>query len=278
LRNKILCVYTENLNFFYKLNKELNRLNIKFKILSGISKILDIPSLLLTTSEDILNFKANYKKLKFLIYNEKNDFKHYILKVLAAFRIGYKDYYSDLVFSIDPGSKKIGMVVFLDDYYLISQTFYNRQAIIDFIRDYINCFQIDNPNLLTLTFKFGSGVLPLTLKLIEEIFHQYQSRNQFKIMLINESKSSKNKIQDIKKRFRTKHELSALILALRSGVEINQSDFYENLEQNKFHDPGHLRELNNTGEFNGSIINIQEILDKILKNEISLSESSSILH
>ena len=277
MRNKILYIYTENLNFFYHVNKELNRFTIKFKILSGVSKIPDIPSLLLTTSADIHNFRHNYKKLKILVYDEESNFHHYILKILAAHKIAYKENYSDLMFSIDPGSKKIGLVIFLDDYYLASHTIYDKSGIIDFIKDYINCFQINNPNLLKLRFKFGSGVLQLTSKLIQEITELFPNRYGLKVYLINESKSSKIKIQDIKKKFKTKHELSALILALRNGVEVNKSDDLKTFKQIKFQNSNKDKKQNDPGDSNDSIVNLQDIIEKIINNEISLSESSNIL-
>ncbi|MFX1375019.1 MAG: hypothetical protein ACFFA0_04345 [Promethearchaeota archaeon] len=277
MRNKILYVYTENLNFFYRVNKELNRFNIKFKIISGVSKIPDIPSLLLTTSSDIRNFRPNYKRLKFLVYDEESNFHYYILKIIAAYRIAYKDHYSNLMFSIDPGSKKIGLVVFLDDYYLASHTFYDKSGIIEFIKDYINCFQINNPNLLKLRFKFGSGVLQLTSRLIQEITELFPNRYGLEVYLIDESKSSKIKIQDIKKTFKTKHELSALILALRNGVEVNQSDDLKTFKQIKFQKSNKYKKQNDHGDSNDTIVNLQDIIEKIINNEISLSESSKIL-
>jgi len=279
LRNKILFVHTENLNFFYRLNKELNRLDIKFKILSKNSKIPDIPSLLLTTSGEIHNFKRDYKNLKILAYTESENFNYYILKVLAAFRIDYKEFYSDLVFSIDPGLKQVGLVVFLDDYYLFSHTVYKMTELIDFIKDCANCFQNDNPNLLNITFKFGGGVLTLTLKLIEQIIDVFQDRSNLKIYLIDESKSSKIRIQDIKKKLRTKHELSALILALRSGIEINDLNLFKTSKNGKLLD---LNSLKQNEKFiklvNESTVEVKDIIEKILNDKISLSQSSRLIN
>jgi len=279
LRNKILYVHTENLNFFFKLNRELNRLDIKFKILSRISKIPDIPSLLLTTSGEIHNYRDDYKNLKILAYTESENFSHYILKVLAAYRIDYKENYSDLIFSIDPGLKKLGLVVFLDDYYLFSHTIYDRTELIDFIKDCINCFQTDNPNLLNLTFKFGGGVLTLTLKLIEQIIDVFQDRNNLKIYLIDESKSSKIRIQDIKKRFRTKHELSALILALRKGVEINDLNLFKTSKLGKIPDLNNPKQNEKFVKLvNESTVEVKDLIEKILNDKISLSQSSRLIN
>ena len=270
---------TENLNFFYRLNKELNRLNIEFKILSRSSKVPDISSLLLTTSGEIKNFRNNYKNLKILAYNESDNFEYYILKVLAAYRIDYKESYSDLIFSIDPGLKQIGLVVFLDDYYLFSHTIYNRTELIDLIKSYIECFQINNPNILNLTFKFGSGVIALTLKLIEQIIDAFQSRNNMKIYLIDESKSSKIKIQHIKKKFRTKHELSALIIALRNGVDINDLNLIESSKLGKIHDLNYPKQNKKFIKFvNEYAVEVKDIIEKLLNDKISLSQSSRLIN
>jgi hypothetical protein len=275
LRNKILYLLTENLNFFYRLNRELNRRNIQFKILSGISKIPDLHSLILATSGDLHDLQINYKKVKVMTYDEKDDFNHYIFKILAAYRIEYKEFYSKLIFSIDPGLKKIGLVVFLDDYYLVSHTFYDKIGIIKIINDYINCFQTNNPNLLKLVFKFGSGVLPLTLNLIQDISKLLPNRKDLKFLLIDESKSSKIRIQGIKKKFRTKHELSALILALRDGVEVDQLDNLKKYKQIRFQDSNNI--IEQIGDFNESTVNLEDIINKILNDEISLSESYEML-
>ena len=279
MRNKILYIHTENLNFFYKLNKELNRQKIDFKILSVGSKIADSPSLVLTTLGEFNKFKRKYKNLKFLTYDENSNFKYYILKVLAAYKTSYKDSYSALTVSIDPGSKKIGMVVFLDDYYLISHTFYDKRAFINSIKDYIDCFQNENLNQLKLIFKFGSGILPLTLNLINNVLNIYQTNENLKIYLIDEAKSSKIKIQNRKKLFKTKHELSALIIALRVGVELNESDYPNNLIKNKSKGKNSgIDMVRNSKEASYSRKEIRELIEKIINDDISLSQSYKLIN
>jgi len=278
LRNKILYVYTENLNFFYRINNELNRLNIKFKILNIGAKLPFHSSLILTTSEDLQQYRNSNKNLNFLIYSKDDNFNHYILKVIAAYRIEYKNFYSELTFSIDPGTKHIGMVVFLDDYYLNSQTIYDEKAFIMVIRDYVDCFQKNNPKLLKVNLKFGRGILQITINLIKEIYQVFNNRSHLKLYLIDESKSSKIKIQDIKKRIMTKHEVSALILAFRNGIEMNYANNFENIRQNKFQK---LNTMDNKErhieEVNDSVIDLRNIIEKVLNNEISLSKSIEML-
>ncbi len=278
MRNKILYVYTENLNFFYRINNELNRLNIKFKILNIGAKLPFHSSLILTTSEDLQQYRNSNKNLNFLIYSKDDNFNHYILKVIAAYRIEYKNFYSELTFSIDPGTKHIGMVVFLDDYYLNSQTIYDEKDFIMVIRDYVDCFQKNNSKLLKVNLKFGRGILQITINLIKEIYQVFNNRSHLKLYLIDESKSSKIKIQDIKKRIMTKHEVSALILAFRNGIEMNYANNFENIRQNKFQK---LNTMDNKEryieEVNDSVIDLRNIIEKVLNNEISLSKSIEML-
>ncbi|MFX0043079.1 MAG: hypothetical protein ACFE8L_09215 [Candidatus Hodarchaeota archaeon] len=279
MRNKVLYVYTENLNFFYRINNELNRLNIKSKILNIGAKLPFHSSVILTTSEDLQQFKNSNKNKNFLIYSKDDNFNHYILKVIAAYRIEYRNYYSELTFSIDPGTKYIGMVVFLDDYYLNSQTIYDEKAFIMVIKDYIDCFQKNNPNLLNLNLKFGRGIPQITIKLMKEIFHDFKNRNKMKLYLIDESKSSKIKIKDIKKRKMTKHEVSALILAFRNGFEINYTNNFENIRKNKFQKLNTMDNKESRVEevSNDPVINLRDIIGKVLNNEISLSKSIEML-
>ena len=279
MRDKILYIHTENLNFFYKLNKELTRKKVDFKILSVGSKIVDSPSLVLTTLGEFNRFKRKYKNLKFLTFDENSNFKYFILKVLAAYKTSYKEIYSNLIFSIDPGSKKIGMVVFLDGYYLISHTFYDKKAFIISIKDYIECFQNEDLNQLKLTFKFGGGILPLTLNLIEKILNIYQTNENLKIYLIDEAKSSKIKIQNRKKLFKTKHELSALIIALRIGVELNKSNYTNNLLKNKSKGKYSRIEIGrNSKKKSYSGKDTRKLIEKIINGDISLSQSYELIN
>ncbi len=279
MRNKILYIRTENLNFFYRINKELTRLNIKFEVLNVKDKLPNIPSVILTTSEEILKFKNPYEKLKILSYSYENNFQHYVLKVLAAYKIEYKEFYSDLMFSIDPGTKQIGIAIFLDDLFLLSHTIYDKDEFIEFILDKVECFQNDNLNFMKLEFKFGSGVLPLTIELLKKVYDSFGVNKNMILSLIDESKSSKTKIKDKKKRVRTKHEISALILALRRGIEINQSNYSKILKQIKLKELVYnMKYKKNFVELDESIINLTELIDKILSNEISLSRSSEILY
>ncbi|MFX1386415.1 MAG: hypothetical protein ACFE9M_04285, partial [Promethearchaeota archaeon] len=81
-----IFVLTDDLNFFYRLNKELQHLQIKFKVLNKGKKIPVIPnSIILSTLEEMNEFE-NFDQVKTTIlpYAREDDFEKYIIKLLAV--------------------------------------------------------------------------------------------------------------------------------------------------------------------------------------------------
>ncbi|MEJ2296534.1 MAG: hypothetical protein P8Y23_17440, partial [Candidatus Lokiarchaeota archaeon] len=89
-----------------------------------------------------------------LAYSEEDDFENYIIRVLAALRVGYKDHYSEILFSVDPG-KRTGLMIFLEGYYLYSYCCFKPDEILEKIMRYVECFQSDNQNSMNIIFKLG---------------------------------------------------------------------------------------------------------------------------
>jgi hypothetical protein len=275
-RNKIY-VLTENLNFFYRLNKELNRFKIPFKILSLSKKIPPFPSIILTTLEEFRNQEYHRKNGNFLTYSSEESFEEYILKVISTYRIGYKDHYSELTFSIDPGNRS-GLIVFLDDYYLMSHCCFEIRDLIKKIKNYTQYFKKDNPDSLKLVLKFGKGVLSLTRDLVDIISAIFSAEKDIKILLIDEFKSSKIKInKKYKERKISKDEVSALVLALRDGIEVNKSNYH--LLFNHVKSKSSKNEDFKKEKLNNNSISLEEIADiaaQVLRGNLSLSEASQM--
>ncbi|MFX0003160.1 MAG: hypothetical protein ACFE9J_06715 [Candidatus Hermodarchaeota archaeon] len=273
-----IFVLTEDLNFFYRLNKELQRLQIKFEVLNIRTIIPDIPgSIILTTLKELNNFEnLDRIKCKILPYTKEEDFEQYIVKILAIKKIGNKSY-SELVFSIDPGTKYLGLVIFLDDYYLNSHTIFERDRFIEKVKVYVNALQEANPIPIQLVFKFGRGTMPITLNLIEQLFRTFK-KDLFRILLIDESKTSKYRIRDIYRKKIPKDEAAALIISLRDGYEITYENYKTALKQKKSNrkqsEESHDKSKENENEFDLKVIQIAE---SILKGDLSLSKSIDIL-
>lgn len=275
MRNNIF-ILSENLNFFYLLNKELKRLKIKFKILNVGNRIPKIPnSLILTTQEEVKKFETYYKsKVNILSYSDEENFSHYIIRVLAASRVGGDNHF-ELVFSIDPGSKHLGLAVFLDGFYLNSNTLYSDDDLLNKIEIYIKVLQNFNQNSLNLIFKFGSGILSLNSRLLEKIYYKFKEKKPIKFFLIDESKSSKYKIYTQDKKRIPSHEASALIIALRKGMEVEQTNIINLIKKFKSND---LKK--NYFKFENNIKlheSLNEIAEKVLRGEISINASIDML-
>ncbi len=278
LSYKPLYIYTENLNFFYKLNKELKRLNIDFEILYTGRKLPTLSSIVLTTLDEIKKLENIPEKLVILPYSSIDNFNHYILEILAAVKIEFKDFYSELTFSIDPGTTHIGIIVFLDDFYLHAHTIYEKELFIETINKYIICFQKKNLNLLRLNFKIGSGVIPITIDLLKKIFSNFENRKKMKVYLVDEAKSSKIKIQDKFNLIKSKHESSALIIAMRKGIEVNIRNYLKVIKYGNSYNQNYYGkdEISFEPIMEGSV-KLKEIISRLLNDDISLSKSSQIL-
>ncbi len=278
-QNKLnFFIFSANSKFFYKLNKELIRLGIKAKILTFGKKIPNVPCVILTTKEELANIRnPNEKIVKILAYGKKENFDKYMTRVISTYRIGYKIDYTEFLFSIDPGTKHIGLAAFLDDYYLISHTFYNIDDLLDKAKKYFTFLQENQYYELALIFKVGMGVLETTLEVVSNIFRHFKEFDQIKIILIDESKTSKIRIYNKENKI-PKHEASALILALREGIEINKENFvriFSDIKNKRIS----IINYNNHFHYNpdDSSEILKELIYKLVNGDLSLIESSEKL-
>jgi hypothetical protein len=279
LKNKPLFILTENLNFFYKINKRLIEKRIKVEILNPENKIPNAPSIILTTRDEFEKYYNKDLKANLLVYSKGENFELYLLRAIAAYRIEYKNNYLSLTFSIDPG-KRIGLMIFLDGYYLDSFCCYKKGELLVAIRNIIHTFQDGNPNLMVLTFKLGMGVPSFTYELIEDIFKFLHGRKSVSIFLINEYKSSKMRIiKKQKERNFSKDEISALILAFRKGIEVNEKNYDSIYKQKGLHKlQNEVSFKMNLKKIDENINTLGEIAEKVLCGEISLKESIRLIN
>ena len=278
MRNQPLYILTEDLNFFYIIKNELDKYKIHFQILNIDSKISDIPSIILTTSNDYKKH-GNKNRVNFLVYSKNIDFGKYFLHVIAAVRIGYKKFYSTLTFSIDPG-KKLGLMVFLDDYYLDSYCCFETSDFFAIIQKYINAFDEDNPSLMKLNFKLGRGVLDITYDLVKQIYVMFQNRKDLGVCLIDEFKSSQFRLSGntFGKKL-TKDEISALILAFRLGIDVrfdNYEDIFKQLRMKKLFIG--KTEKEKSENYDEPLLSLEEVVEKVLSGKITLSNATEIIN
>jgi hypothetical protein len=259
------------------LKKELDKHKIEFQILNLDAKIPTLSPLILTTSKDFDKLEVRNRD-NYLVYAKDYNFDKYLIRVIAAHRIGYKEVYSSLTFSIDPGNK-FGLMIFLDAFYLNSYCCFEKPELLRTIKSYIQTFQEDNPNLMQINFKIGRGILAIAFNLVKDIYRIFYDRNNLRVYLIDEFRSSKIKISGERKiRKISKDEISALILAFRDGISVNQ-DNYENIfEQikNKTLKTDNFNTLK-TDNHKDYLLDLKEVIEKVLNGEINLSSAMEML-
>ncbi len=274
---KNIFILTRDLNFFYQANKSLKALNIPIKILNPQDRIPNMDCLILTTVKEFREMSRMAEtEAKFIPYDKSQSFEEYLVKILAFYRVGYKQF-SEVTFSIDPGTKKIGLVIILDNYFLHSHTFYEKTLLLEKINQYYSALQNENKNQLFVRFKFGMGVLSLTEMLVGEIFELFKINRNLEVFLVDESKSSKIRIPDKKIRI-SKHETSALILALRKGIQITRDDYVsifkaiqtKRIRKKESHSP-YIYDFN---DLRGEIGNMAK---KIITGEQSISTTCKLI-
>jgi len=276
LRKLPLYIFTENLNFFFRLNKALKEKKIQFKILNIGKKLPNTPSLILTTSKELNRVESVNNKAIILAYSDTQKFENYLLEVFSSYRVGYKEIYSSLTFSIDPG-KRIGLMIFLDDYFLDSYCCFKEVDIIHILEEYIAHFVSKNENLW-LNFKFGIGVISVTHNLVKIIFSNYKDRNFIRIFLIDEYKSSKIKIFNKKEKKFSRDEIAALIISLREGIEVNCVNYETFFNQIKTKRLKIERWKDfNFEKNNGYDLSLGVLAKRVLNGELSLMESTKII-
>jgi len=199
-------------------------------------KIPNIPALILTTEKELEKIKTKKKNHVILPYDGKEDFEKYVFDILKIHNCG-ANLHSELLFSIDPGDT-IGLAVFLDGTFFYSHTFYSKKKLILNIQKCVEKIEEegkDRKNAIHILFKVGRGIFPFTLELIETIYETFLKKKGLVIYMVNESKSSKIKFHKYFNNL-SKHEISALILALRKGIKVDQNNyikFFELKKENK---------------------------------------------
>ncbi|MFW9945557.1 MAG: hypothetical protein ACFFDX_01895 [Candidatus Odinarchaeota archaeon] len=232
------------------------------------------PSLILTTSKELKRIERVNNKTIILAYSDTQKFENYLLEILSSYRVGYKEIYSSLTFSIDPG-EKIGLMIFLDDYFLDSYCCFKEAALTHILEEYIAYFGGKNENL-RLNFKFGIGVISITQNLLKLIFSNYKNRKFVRIFLIDEYKSSKIKIDNKKTTKFTKDEIAALIISLREGLEVNlvnYETFFNQIKKKRLK----IEKWKNLKFEKNNSLSLEIIAKRVLNGELSLMESIKII-
>lgn len=224
-----IYLYSNDSRFFYKINTRLKQLHVPFDILNSDAK-LNVDGIILTTKKEFNEISSKKQPNQFLIYSNTQDFEEYIMHVLATHKFGFKMRYSELIFSIDPGISKSGMAIFLDEYFLISRVLYKQEDLIENIRKFISYYNTDDSIPLYIKIFFGTGVPSLVESILQALFEEFKTNSPVSY-LVDERYTSKIKYN--KKILKiSKHEISAIWIAIRGINAIKTTEFIKGITQN----------------------------------------------
>ncbi|MBD3196473.1 MAG: hypothetical protein GF317_15545 [Candidatus Lokiarchaeota archaeon] len=274
-----IYVISQDPKFFFRLNKELKKLKIPFKILNLGQRIPNVDSIVLTTLQEIFKIKKyNENKVNIIPYKSGENFEKYILEILKVYQCGNSTP-EQIMFSIDPG-KSLGLVVFFNGYFLYSETLFKEESLIAHINNFIKYLELDEKKKIKLIFKFGRGVLPLTLKLISIIYSIFREKFNLSIYLINEAKTSKIKFHKLSDEI-SKHEASAFLLALRKGIKVNKENykkFVELIKSDRRFQQELEKEIQDIKFLNRNINFVKSLFLELLNCKITINEAYNLIN
>ncbi len=115
----------------------------------------------------------------------------------------------------------------------------------------------------------------ITLSLIEQLFANFKEKS-FKVILIDESKTSKYAIRDENRKKIPKDEAAALIISLRDGFEITYDNYRTFLKNKNTITNGEY--YSKSTKYNNDLDSkLIEIAENIVKGKLSLSKSMELL-
>lgn len=213
---KNVLVYTHDLRLFYLLAKKFSDEHVHWHAINFFTDLPPVESVLITTEKDLMKYKPEFPThIEILVVSNVDSIDSIFLKTLQYAR-GIENY-RELIVSIDPGTEKSGVALFLDRTYVYSQEKYNFHQIYDFIALAFTTF---NPKFCSL--KIGNGYYHLTKKFVKYYAHQRIISNIITPYLVSEHGSSKLKFAIDAAHALSRHEYAAIAIGRREGFALSQ--------------------------------------------------------
>jgi hypothetical protein len=212
---KNVLVYTNDLRLFYLLAKKFSDEHVHWHGIDNFADLPPVESIIITTEKDLMEYKPEFPShIEPLIVSNLDPIDSIFLKTLQFAR-GIENY-RELIVSVDPGTEKSGVALFLDRTYIYSQERYNFHQIYDLIALAFTTF---NPKYCSL--KIGNGYYQLTKKFVKYYLHQKLISSLITPYLISEHGSSKLKFAIEAFHPLSRHEYAAIAIGRREGFALS---------------------------------------------------------
>ncbi len=206
------------MRFFYKLTKILKRERIPFKALDSFYDYYPGNLVILTTQKDIEREKPDLPDdIQLLVLSPMRSKIEDILLTICQ-NIAKINIVEKILIAVDPGEKKVGTALFLNDTMVYSRELYNLRQLGHFLRNTFHHY-----NDAKKSIKIGDGNFFLAMDYIDYLKNQKIIKKDIEIQLVNEYKTSqkksftKNRLKKTLQRKKSIHEKSAILIGQKKG-------------------------------------------------------------
>jgi len=213
-----VCIYTNDLRLFYGITRKFKSENFEFNALDTFESIHPSTKVLITTQQDLDQYDPDIPEhVDVIVVLPSYTMNEIILRVCQHLK--NISVAREITVSIDPGTVKTGLAVFLDGNYIYSKEFCSLERVYSYVREIFSVFS--NPSK---SIKIGNGYSRLTKKFLNALIARHISRMNIQYLLVNERFTSSSTHWK-KMGYSSSHELAAILIGRRKGKIITSECF-----------------------------------------------------
>ncbi|WP_457916915.1 hypothetical protein [Candidatus Lokiarchaeum ossiferum] len=203
-------IYTNDLRLFYHITKKFKSENFEFNALDDFRCINPSTKVLITTQSDLDLFDPDIPDyIDVIIVLPSYSLDEIMLRTCQHLK--NIPTAREITISLDPGTVRTGLAIFLDGYYLYSTEFTSLDRVRSFIQEIFGIYP--NPSKMI---KIGNGYSQLTKRFLKALIVRQVANINVHYSLVNErftSNSSRCKKIGVK----SVHEQAAILIGRRKG-------------------------------------------------------------
>lgn len=211
-----VCIYTNDLRLFYNITRKFKTENFEFNALDDFKCIHPSTKVLITTQSDLDQFDPDIPDyIDVIIVLPSYSLDEIVLRTCQHLK--NIPVASEIIISLDPGTVRTGLAIFLDGNYLYSTEFTSLNRVQSYIREIFDIFP--NPSKMI---KIGNGYSQLTKKFLKALIARHIAKIDINYSLVNERFTS-SASQWKKLGFKSAHEQAAILIGRRKGKIITSN-------------------------------------------------------
>ncbi len=205
-----VCVYTNDLRLFFCITQKFKSEDVAFNALNNFESIHPSAKVLITTQQDLDLFDPDIpEQVDIIVVLPGYSVNEILLRTCQ--HLNNIPTARQITVSIDPGTVKTGLAVFLDENLIFSKEFSSFEQVESYVQEIFLIF----PNPFKYI-KIGNGYNKLANFYLKLLSDKRKFDDSIKYLLINERFTSKQS-QWKKKGYNSIHERAAILIGRRKG-------------------------------------------------------------